>query len=724
MGRKLSDFEPLWPAEHLVTLTMGEGQIIRISDGVPPEDAPREFRLRASFVRYLALGGCEAFRPPEIGVAIWGAFIEGDGPGETGQTAGVDLDRCNIVGDLALFCCRIPDCVTLRGANGGLISFNRSILHGGINGDRVVAHGLSLRFVCSEASIRVVSARLHGNLDCSSSILRISPGCSPDEAQSLNISLLISGGSVFLRDAEVCGEVRAINTKIDGNFDFQGALMRADTDEDGVLTPALDARKLVVGGDVLLNHTVLLGTGVLSGSAIGGDLDCSDSRFFAETDESGEKLDWIVLEGAAKAAIDAKRVEVKGSLLLPRAVAHGAVRFVGAKIGADVDLAAGMFHAMPDRDGGSRMAVNLERIRAGAGTLFLRDAAEIDGVLNLSGSNFRAIDDTEDSWPTAGNFLLDQCKYGAFSGPSPKHALSRLRWIGLQKPTRWGVDFWPQPYEQLAKVLREMGHSADARTVLVEKERLQRAARRETWQARLDGARLRLRVEREGIAVVELEIVASLDRFQPTDPRRGFILEELRKSPEVRRRLDQRDAVPERVAQDEGATDRIDRVSGARAPIWDYWWRLNLLRVWDGVVGATIGYGRRPERAALWAVGFLLMGWFIFASAGGHGAIKPNTPVVLRSDEWVSCADAVGQTQVQCFLEQPRAASYPQFNAFVYSADTLLPIVDLEMQGFWIPDDRTWGGAWARGYLWVHIAVGWALSLLAVAGFSGLVKSD
>lgn len=269
-----------------------------------------------------------------------------------------------------------------------------------------------------------------------------------------------------------------------------------------------------------------------------------------------------------------------------------------------------------------------------------------------------------------------------------------------------------------------MGHSADARTVLVEKERLQRAARRETWQARLDGARLRLRVEREGIAVVELEIVASLDRFQPTDPRRGFILEELRKSPEVRRRLDQRDAVPERVAQDEGATDRIDRVSGARAPIWDYWWRLNLLRVWDGVVGATIGYGRRPERAALWAVGFLLMGWFIFASAGGHGAIKPNTPVVLRSDEWVSCADAVGQTQVQCFLEQPRAASYPQFNAFVYSADTLLPIVDLEMQGFWIPDDRTWGGAWARGYLWVHIAVGWALSLLAVAGFSGLVKSD
>ena len=70
------------------------------------------------------------------------------------------------------------------------------------------------------------------------------------------------------------------------------------------------------------------------------------------------------------------------------------------------------------------------------------------------------------------------------------------------------------------------------------------------------------------------------------------------------------------------------------------------------------------------------------------------------------------------------AASYPRFNSLVYSADTLLPIVSLEMQGFWIPDERTTRGQVARVYLWVHIAVGWALSLLAVAGFSGLVKSD
>jgi hypothetical protein len=128
-------------------------------------------------------------------------------------------------------------------------------------------------------------------------------------------------------------------------------------------------------------------------------------------------------------------------------------------------------------------------------------------------------------------------------------------------------------------------------------------------------------------------------------------------------------------------------------------------------------------------VGFLLLGWFIFALAGGHGAIKPNTPVILRADEWVQCDPkgahrAAGETQLACFLRQSQALSYPRFNAFVYSADTLLPIVSLEMQGFWIPDDAVWRGWLARYYLWFHITVGWALSLLAVAGFSGLVKSD
>jgi hypothetical protein len=60
----------------------------------------------------------------------------------------------------------------------------------------------------------------------------------------------------------------------------------------------------------------------------------------------------------------------------------------------------------------------------------------------------------------------------------------------------------------------------------------------------------------------------------------------------------------------------------------------------------------------------------------------------------------------------------------IYSADVLLPVVSLEMQSYWLPDDETPIGASARVYLWVQIMLGWALTLLAVAGFSGLIKQD
>ncbi|MEM8958457.1 MAG: hypothetical protein AAGC86_11645, partial [Pseudomonadota bacterium] len=157
---------------------------------------------------------------------------------------------------------------------------------------------------------------------------------------------------------------------------------------------------------------------------------------------------------------------------------------------------------------------------------------------------------------------------------------------------------------------------------------------------------------------------------------------------------------------------------------------------WDAVLSLTAGYGHRPMRAVLWLFGFWLLGAMVFASAADREVLKPNNAFVLRAPEWAACdPDYVRQTggppvrwsaaygsQLACFLDQPEAAGYPIFNPFIYSADTLLPIVDLEMQANWIPDERH--APWTRYFLWLQIGMGWALSLLAVAGFSGLVKSD
>ncbi len=75
---------------------------------------------------------------------------------------------------------------------------------------------------------------------------------------------------------------------------------------------------------------------------------------------------------------------------------------------------------------------------------------------------------------------------------------------------------------------------------------------------------------------------------------------------------------------------------------------------------------------------------------------------------------------VACFMGKEKG--YPAFNPYIYSADVLLPIVDFDMQDAWIPDEDK--APMVRAYMWLHIALGWFFSLLAVAGFSGLIKPE
>lgn len=158
--------------------------------------------------------------------------------------------------------------------------------------------------------------------------------------------------------------------------------------------------------------------------------------------------------------------------------------------------------------------------------------------------------------------------------------------------------------------------------------------------------------------------------------------------------------------------------------------------IWDRVMGATTLYGRMPLLAFLWLAGVWLLGLFLFSWAYEAQAFKPGSALVQRAPEWVACdpnyaagssgaARHAGQgSQLACFLQQPEAAAYPAFHAGMYAADTLIPVVAFGLAEFWAPDERHAAGWWARGYLWAHIALGWALSLLAVAGFSGLIRTD
>ncbi len=65
----------------------------------------------------------------------------------------------------------------------------------------------------------------------------------------------------------------------------------------------------------------------------------------------------------------------------------------------------------------------------------------------------------------------------------------------------------------------------------------------------------------------------------------------------------------------------------------------------------------------------------------------------------------------------PYKSYVPAFEPILYSFDAIIPVVDLQMEKYWFPND-----GWVRYYYRFHIAMGWVLSTLAVLGFTGVVR--
>ncbi|TVQ41017.1 MAG: hypothetical protein EA356_00645 [Geminicoccaceae bacterium] len=441
----------------------------------------------------------------------------------------------------------------------------------------------------------------------------------------LTADRLEARGGVYLRGSRVEGSVVLPGARLGGELVLDGAAVEV---LEGV---AVDADRLEVAGGVLLRGATIKGTVRIAGARIGADLDATGA----------------VMERPKAPVLWAEGLTTRGDVLLRLGRINGQVSLVGARIGGDVDLGGGRFEFVGD------VALKLERAVV-EGAFFLRQGAKIEGALALTDSQLGAIVDDPTSWPGPGELLLNRCRYGAFID-APTDARRRLDWLARQDPARWGQDFWPQPYEQLASVLGELGHDEDVTRVLIEKERLQRRARR-----------VRAR----------------------NGPTRG------------------------------------------------------LLWLKDAVIGGTVRYGRQPLVAFVWLIGIWLLGSAVLMVAYAEAAMRPNVPVVLRAPEWVLCevprtAERAlpslgqarrglarpGESQLACYLRQPEAAAYPAFNPWMLSLEALLPALELKQEAHWAADTRHAAGHAARAYLYAHTIAGWALSLLAVAGFSGIVKS-
>jgi hypothetical protein len=295
-----------------------------------------------------------------------------------------------------------------------------------------------------DGAVRLLGARI-SLLECDGAKLRNYSGPALF-AEGLQVEQAVSLGAGF--EATGAGKAGAVclpGARIDGGLILSGA--RLLNLQDGA--PALNARRLAVGGDILGNQ----------------GLTCHGEVRLNNADITGS----ILFEGArltnpGGCALDADDATVGAVVNCGKGFhAQGEIRFSYAKIPKLCFEGAHLSNAC-------RPALTCGHLEAHE--LVLLTAEPIEGVVDLRHARVDLLRDDPKTWPR--RLRLDSLSYGALAEtPSIKE---RLGWLARDRD-----GYRPQPYEQLAATYRAKGHDEYARTVLVESQN-RRRRRREGWR--------------------------------------------------------------------------------------------------------------------------------------------------------------------------------------------------------------------------------------------------
>ena len=144
-------------------------------------------------------------------------------------------------------------------------------------------------------------------------------------------------------------------------------------------------------------------------------------------------------------------------------------------------------------------------------------------------------------------------------------------------------------------------------------------------------------------------------------------------------------------------------------------------RLGHRLLGCFIDYGYQPWKAIWWALGIVTLGCVVFGIGFRIGIIGPKQDLTYVSDRSVR-----GHMSME---------NYPKFNSIIYSLDMFVPLIDLHIANYWLPNANKKGhwcisekiklsisGNILRAYLWFHIIAGWIITTLFIVGLTGLIK--
>lgn len=523
-----------------------------------------------------------------------------------------------IAGHLRLSGLRCTGVINLRGAKiaGGLLLDGAHLSRPGgtallaerleLDGDLVAEHGFR-----AEGTLRLFQATVTGGVHLDgATVIAPPPGpdtppetfhdlgdgetVTPRTMQGIDLDGATVHGGVFVRRADVQGEVSLRHGTVGGVVTFTGTTLR----NPGAVALRMD-RADVAGGVHLLGGCRVEGELRLVGTRVGRILRLTGARL---DNPGGHALlaDNCTVDGpvdcrggfAATGEVSLVEARVAGPVLFEGAHLDNpggtALRATGIVTGSlmhccDGFTATGRVTMRAARVGGRLCFhdAHLQGVWCTGGEaveLDLRFAERPTGRVDLRYMRVALLRDTAETW--SADLRLDGLTYQTLNPllePS-----QRLEWLAS---TSDGLP--PQPFEQLAAVYRQVGHDEDARTVLLAKQRRRRTTR----------------------------------------------------------------------------------------PWWTW--------PWSWLQDVTVGYGYRPQRAALWLLALLAAGTAVF-TVWRPAPVNPGQP--------------------------------PDLYPVIYTLDLLLPIIDFGQEAAHRP---TGAGQWVA---FLFIAAGWTLATTVAAGVTRVLS--
>ncbi|MCB0827120.1 MAG: hypothetical protein KDC26_13125 [Armatimonadetes bacterium] len=247
-------------------------------------------------------------------------------------------------------------------------------------------------------------------------------------------------------------------------------------------------RLLIIGGDI---ECPVHDRGInLEGAYIEGELDLRDTKLgfpvrilncFLPDGVNLRRAKTTILgfSGCYTSKFLAAAIDCSADLYFDQGfVCQTAVELIGASIGGDVYFDGSYFRSKSKMKDPEGYSINLSGASIG-GQLYFRGIKRMLGRLSLQRVQANTLCDDFESWRGVQWVDLDGFTYDRIV-EGPTDSATRIDWLSRQDRDHLGREFKPQPWEQLIKVLREMGHDADARAVAIAKQEAMREAKKFT----------------------------------------------------------------------------------------------------------------------------------------------------------------------------------------------------------------------------------------------------